>query len=173
VKEFADWLAQTGPSVFIKTHNAWMIPSIQSIHIIAIGIAIGSVFLICARVLGFAAMDQTVRQVNRRFFPWLHAALWVLLASGILMIVGEPSRELVSFSFWAKMTLLAIGLGTAIAFTSAVRAHETEWDEALVKRAPVKIWAVVTMLVWLGVIVCGRLIAYDHIWGKLSPAVQY
>ncbi len=173
MKEFAEWLSTTAPSVFIKTQQAWLIPSIQSIHILAIGVAIGSVFLICLRVLGVAAMDQSVRQVNRRFFPWLHAAMWVLLASGTLMIIGEPTRELISFSFWVKMTLLAIGLGTAILFTSAVRNHETQWDEALTKRGSVKAMAVVTLVVWLCVIVCGRLIAYDHIWGSLSPAAQY
>lgn len=173
MKEFAEWLSTTGPSVFIKTNQVWMIPSIQTVHILGIGIVVGSVFLICGRVLGFAGMDQTMRQVNRRFIPWFHAALWVLLASGLLLIVGEPARELITFSFWVKMTLLAVGLVIAIAFTRTVRAHETAWDEALTKRPAVKAMAVVTLVIWTCIIVCGRLIAYDHIWGKLSPALQY
>ncbi len=173
MKEFAEWLSTTGPSVFLKTHQVWTIPSIQSIHILAIGIVVGSVFLICGRVIGFAGMDQTVRQVNRRFIPWLHAALWVLLASGGLLIVSEPPRELISFSFWVKMTALAIGIVIAVLFTRTVRAHEEAWDEAMIQRPAVKAMAVFTLLVWVVVIVCGRLIAYDHVWGALSPATQY
>ena len=173
MKEFADWLSTTAPSVFLKTHQVWTIPSIQSVHILAIGIVVGSVFLICGRVLGFAGMDQTMRQVNRRFIPWFHTALWVLLASGGLLIVSEPARELISFSFWAKMSFLAVGLVIAIVFTRTVRAHETAWDEALTKRPAVKAMAVVTLLIWACIIVLGRLIAYDHVWGKLSPVQQY
>ena len=30
--------------------------------------------------------------------------------------------------------------------------------------------AVVTFLIWLGIIILGRLIAYDHVWGSWSPA---
>jgi Ca2+/Na+ antiporter len=173
LNDFAEWLSTTGPSVFIKTHEAWLLPAIQSIHILGIGIVIGSVFLICMRVLGVAAMDQTVRQVNRRFFPWLHGALWVLLATGLILIVGEPPRELISFSFWAKMTLLVIGLVVAVLFSRTVRRHEEQWDEALIKRGSVKAMAVGTLVIWLCIIVLGRLIAYDHIWGPLSPATQY
>jgi len=173
VNDFAQWLSATGASVFIKTHAFYLIPIIQSVHILAIGIVFGSVFAICLRVLGLAAADQTMRQVNRRFVPWMHAALWVLAATGTLLIISEPTRELLAFSFWLKMTLLAIGVAVAVVFTLTVRAHEDQWDEALIKRAPVRAMAVVTLLVWAGVIVCGRLIAYDHVWGALSPSNQF
>ena len=42
-----------------------------------------------------------------RFGPWLTAALVVLLATGIVMIIGEPARELLTLSFWLKMILRA------------------------------------------------------------------
>ncbi|HTI67069.1 MAG TPA: DUF6644 family protein [Caulobacteraceae bacterium] len=173
MKQFAAWLATTFPSVFIKTQQAWMIPTIQTIHIVGIGIAIGSVFLITLRILGWAGTDQTLQQIHRRFAPWLKGAVWVLAATGLLMIVGEPARELVSFSFWAKMTLLAVGLTVVTLFGRTVKTHEAQWDEALARRGSVKVAAVATFLVWLGVIVLGRLIAYDHVWGPLSPAARY
>lgn len=173
MNDFAQWLSTTGPSVFIKTHAFWLIPSIQSLHILGIGIVIGSVFLVTLRVLGLAATDQTLKQVNRRFAPWLASALVVMLITGLLLIVGEPARELVSFSFWAKMTLLAVGLIVAVLFSRTVSKHESDWDEALTRRAGVKAAAVGTLAVWLCIIVLGRLIAYDHIWGPLSPAAQY
>jgi putative copper export protein len=118
-------------------------------------------------------MDQTMRQVNRRFAPWLHAALWVLLATGLLLIVGEPVRELITFSFWAKMTLLAISVAIALLFSRAVRTHEDVWDEALARRGSVRAMAVGALVVWFCIIVLGRLIAYDHVWGPLSPAARY
>jgi hypothetical protein len=40
----------------------------------------------------------------------------------------------------------------------------------MTKRLSVKLMAILTLLVWLAVVVLGRLIAYDHIWGAWSPA---
>jgi len=172
VKHFAEWLSTTQPSVFIQQHNGWAIPTIQSIHIAGIAIVMGSVLLIDLRILGWAGMDQSLRQTTRRFGPWLTGSLWLLLATGILMVVGEPVRELVTFSFWLKMALVAIGALVAGIFQSQVRRHEQLWESTLVHRSSIKGLAVLTFLVWACIIVLGRLIAYDHVWGSWSPAAR-
>ena len=171
MRDFALWLATTSPSVFIQEHNAWAIPAIQSVHIVGIALVMGSVLMIDLRILGWTWTDQTLGQTTRRFGPWLTAALWLLLATGLLMVVGEPVRELVTFSFWMKMTLVAIGAVVAIVFQRAVRRHERQWDDTLVHRASIKGLAVGTLLIWMAIIVLGRLIAYDHVWGSWSPSV--
>ena len=170
MKQFALWLSTTFPSVFIQEHNAWAIPTIQSIHIVGIAIVMGSVLMIDLRILEWAGMDQTLRQTIRRFGPWLTGSLWLLLATGILMVIGEPVRELVTFSFWLKMTLVAVGAVVAAIFQAALRRHEQQWEDTLVHRPSIKGLAILTFLVWACVIVLGRLIAYDHVWGAWSPA---
>ena len=99
---------------------------IQSIHIVGIALVMGSVLMIDLRILGWAWVDQTLRQTTNRFGPWLTGALWLLLVTGILMVIGEPVRELVTFSFWLKMALVAIGALVAIAFQRALRRHEQQ-----------------------------------------------
>jgi hypothetical protein len=76
----------------------------------------------------------------------------VLFLTGVLMIVGEPPRELLAVSFWMKMALIAFG----------VAAHVT------LRRRPGKTLAAATLGVWVCVIVLGRLIAYDYVWGSWS-----
>jgi len=172
VRDFALWLAATSPSVFIQEHNTWAIPAIQSIHIVGIALVMGSVLMIDLRILGLTWTDQTLRQTTQRFGPWLSGALWLLLATGLLMVIGEPVRELVTFSFWLKMTLVSIGALVAVIFRRAVRRHEQHWEDTLVHRASIKGLAVGTFLIWMAIIVLGRLIAYDHVWGRLSPSVN-
>jgi Ca2+/Na+ antiporter len=172
VKQFAEWLSTTAPSVFIQNHNAWVIPAIQSIHIVGIGVVLGSVFMIYLRILGWAGMDQTLRQTTSRFAPWLTAGLYLMLATGVLMVIGEPVRELVTFSFWLKMLLVAISTVFAVAFQVSLRKHEQRWEEILVKRRSIQGLAILTFLIWVCIIVLGRLIAYDHIWGSWSPAAK-
>ena len=149
--EFAGWLAQTTASVWIASHE-WVIPTIQSIHIVAIGIALVSAFMIGFRVLGWTGSDQTPADTMARYWPWLLGSLCVLLATGVVMVLGEPARELLAFSFWLKMCLIVIG--TAL----------TWW----IGRRNITPLTVLTLLIWVSVIFLGRLIAYDHIWGSWS-----
>jgi hypothetical protein len=172
VSQFAAWLATTTPSVFIQEHYTWAIPTIQSIHIVGIGLVMGSVLMIDLRILGWAGTDQTLRQTIDRFGPWLTGSLWLLLTTGILLVIGEPARELVTFSFWLKMALVAIGALVAVFFQKTLRRHEQHWEETLVHRTWIKGLAIVTFLIWACIVVLGRLIAYDHIWGSWSPGSQ-
>ena len=167
------WISTTGPSVFIQTNQAWFVPIVQSTHILGIAMVVGSITMMALRLLGWAGMDQTVRQTHARYSPWLFGSICLLAVTGVLMIIGEPVRELVSFSFWAKMALIVIGIVVALIFERSLKKNEQHWEDTLVHHGGVKALAVLTLLVWTGVIVMGRLIAYDHLWGALSPAARY
>jgi hypothetical protein len=130
----------------------------------------GSVLMIDLRILGWAGMDQTLRQTLRRFGPWLTGSLWLLLATGALMVLGEPVRELVTLSFWMKMALVAVSAVVALILQTSLRRHDEQWESRLIARPSTRALAILTFLVWICIIVLGRLIAYDHIWGSWSPA---
>ncbi len=172
MNDFAVWLSTTHPSVFLQRHEIWTIAVIQSLHIIGIGIAVGSVLMLSLRVLGWAGMDQTLRETQQQFGPWLTSALGLLLASGGLLVIAEPVRELVTFSFWLKMACVAALIALVVAFRVSVRRQAQRWEQTLVRRTAVR-WAALLVFLILGcIILLGRLIAYDHIWGPLSPATR-
>ena len=165
VRSVAAWLAQSQATMAIQSH-AWVIPTIQSIHIVTIAVALGSVWMVTMRVLGLASRDVSLADVSARFTPWLTASLPVLLATGVLMIIGEPTRELLALSFWIKMFLLLIGISTAAGLRRSLRTHqegETPGMRAI---------AIATLMIWLSIVVFGRLIAYDHVWGSWSAALK-
>jgi hypothetical protein len=95
-----------------------------------------------------------------------------MLATGVLLVIGEPVRELVTFSFWLKMFLVALSTVFVVAFQKSLRKNEQRWEETLVKRRSIQGLAILTFLIWVGIIILGRLIAYDHIWGPWSPATK-
>lgn len=171
MNQFAEWLSQTSLSQAIQIHE-WVIPTIQSIHIAAIGVVMGSVFMIDLRILGWAGRDQTVSQTVARFGPWLWWGLALLLVTGAGMIVGEPARELLALSFWLKMGLLLIATGVALIFHRSVKRRALQWEISLTDRGSIRALAVVTLLVWVGVVVLGRLIAYDYVWGTWSTLLK-
>jgi hypothetical protein len=165
---FAQWLQSTRLSVTIQSIE-WIIPTVQSIHIITIGIVFVSLLVIALRVMGWIRMDQAFGAVMNRFYPWVGRGLVVLAATGLTLVVGEPVRELMSLSFWLKMGLIAIGITSAVAFRRslgpAVLAAGREPEFSAATRAA----AVATVLLWLAIIFLGRAIAYDvEVWGPLS-----
>ena len=164
---FTLWLAQTQASLAIQT-NLWVIPTVQSFHIAGIGIVMGSVFMMDLRILGWAGHDQTLSQTARRFGPWMWGALTVLLSTGIVMVIGEPVRELMSLAFWLKMSMLTIGIFMAIVFQRTLSRNERDWEQSRVHFRSTRFLAMLTFLVWFSIIFLGRLIAYDSVWGRWS-----
>ena len=167
--QFTDWLSRTALSLAIQTHE-WVIPTIQSIHIVGIGIVLVSVFMIVLRILGLAGRDQSLVETTARFGPWLFSALYVMLATGTLMVIGEPARELLAFSFWLKMSLVVLATVIAGFFGSSVRKNEAYWESSIIKNLSTKSLALFTLLIWIAIVILGRLIAYDHVWGSWSHA---
>jgi hypothetical protein len=171
VLAFAEWLQSTRLSVAIQSVD-WVIPLLQSIHIIVIGIVFVSSLMIALRILGRVRADQTIAEVWARFAPWLWGGLAVMAATGLILIIGEPVREFTALSFWLKMALLAItGAVVAILGRSTRSAALAVAQGASEFSAGTKLAAVASIVLWLAIIFLGRAIAYDvEIWGALSPS---
>ena len=90
-----------------------------------------------------------------RFAPWVWGAFATLLASGTVLIIGEPERELINWAFWIKVPLLV----AAAALTAVFLSRLAGGGERAAARGP----ALVLVLLWCLVIVFGRLIAYAQI----------
>lgn len=171
MNSFAHWLAGTSISHTFRVQESWLTPGVQSIHIVGIAVIMGSLFMILLRILGWAGTDQTLRQTTHRFGPWIIGTLVLQLVTGLEMIVAEPVRELINFSFWTKMVFVVIGTTLAAIFLYGFPKHEQQWDKFVNRRA-FKSLAIATFVIFLCIIVLGRLIAYDHVWGSWSPAKQ-
>jgi hypothetical protein len=169
--EFAEWLQATPFSVTVQSVG-WVIPLLQSVHILMIGVVFVSMLMIVLRILERVRMDQSIGDVWRRFAPWMWSALVVMTLTGLLLVVGEPVREFTSLSFWLKMALLIVAVASAVAFGRSMRPATLAGGEALVFSPGKKSAAVATVVLWLAIIFLGRAIAYDvEVWGSLSLAL--
>jgi hypothetical protein len=137
----------------------WIIPTVQSIHILAIAALFGAALVMELRLAGLLATDERLAGVVRRHLPWMYGALGVLLVTGLIMTVGEPNRTLVNAVFWSKMALVVLAFLLTLAFRLPVLSPQF--------RAEHKLWtmltkpvALVSLVVWVAVIFCGRWIAY-------------
>ena len=160
--EFAEWLGSTPLSVAIQS-RLWLTPLLQTIHITMIGIVFVSMLTVALRVLGQIRTDEPLAEIWHRFAPWFWTALGVLAGTGLVLTIGEPVREVSALSFWLKMALIVIGVGSALYFGRTVVAAAASANTVYSGRA--RVVAVATILLWVAIMFLGRWIAYDvEIW---------
>jgi hypothetical protein len=163
LESFAAWLARTPLSAFVAG-EAWVVPTVQTVHILAIAIVMGSVAIVHLRVLGLVERRQSIGALAARFVPPSIAAIIVLAITGFLMIASEPTRALFRYVFWAKMTLLLVAIALTAVLLAGLRASGAADTAGKAAPVPYRMLAVLVLLIWLAIIVTGRWIGYAQGW---------
>jgi hypothetical protein len=155
---FCQWLEQTEPSQFIQKAG-WVVPSVQTVHILAISAVAGSALILNLRLLGLLCTGQSLQSVSKRFAPVIWWSLPVLLATGTILTIGEPGRELLNPVFRIKMVLILAAMGLLAFFQGRLSRNPSRYDGATGRSAAFSI-ALPSLLLWTGIVIAGRLIAY-------------
>jgi hypothetical protein len=90
---------------------------------------------------------------------WKRAGFALVVSSGLLLGWAEPLRLYRSPSFWVKMALLALVGVHALLFRKGVYENAKALDAGVTPRA--KLAAALSLILWAGLVVSGRLIAFD------------
>ena len=163
---FANWLVNTTLSIALAK-SSWVVPAMQTTHIVAIAILFSSVLMVGLRVMGWAGRDQTLKATVEWFCPWFWGSLVILAITGMILIVTEPPRQLLAISFWLKMSILAIAIAIAVLFRRSIDRNAAYWESAA--RLRTKVFGIGIFCVWCLVVFLARFIAFDEqIWGPFS-----
>jgi cytochrome bd-type quinol oxidase subunit 2 len=132
-----------------------VVPTLQSIHIIAVAFVLTSSFVLAGRAWNLVGTDWTLARWGRRLLPWLWLGLTVLLATGVLLVLAEPARALPNRSFQLKMMMLVAALVLALRFARRVPPSAGRRLDGWFRAA-----AALLVLLWLGIIAAARWIGY-------------
>lgn len=134
----------------LKSH-LWAYPALEIVHITGIGLLLGNLVLLELRVFGLGAA-LPVKDLSRLGLGIALAGFGLVAASGLLMFASQPSELLGNRAFTLKMLLLLAA------------ACNAAWFHGRGSLDKLDVWARVQMLVstviWLAVVACGRWIAY-------------
>ena len=174
--QFFIWLEATPLSIWVRESTSVMaFPAILSAHAIGMGLAAGINSALALRLLG-AAARVPVRELQR-FVPLMWFGFWLNAASGVLLLVGYPTKALTNPVFYLKLSFIALALWTyrmtsRRVFGADLKEDADEPDEVavggtmvgVVARQSVKLktLAVVTLASWAGAVTAGRLLAYTY-----------
>jgi hypothetical protein len=141
----------------------WLYPSVEVVHIVGIGLLFGSIAVLDLRLLGFSR-SISVRRLASHVLPWTAGSFLLIIPSGLLMFTAHATEFVQSEVFVLKMLLiLAAGVNAALFHTITFRTADV-WDtEEMRKLAPppsARAAGTISLLLWISVIACGRLLAY-------------
>ena len=156
------WISATDANVWIRANYAWLIPALQCIHIAAVGVVISSVLLMILRLMGVIGGGEAKDAFTRRYLPWVWRALAVLFLSGSVLIYGEPERDLVNWTFWTKMSLIVVAVILTLIMERPILRDPDYWEKRG-RHTTSRILAAHAICCWIGIVFCGRWIAYT--WG--------
>ena len=152
------WIESTDLSTAIR-EGALPYPILGGFHLLGIALFGGMVLVTDLRLLGWAMQRRLVSDIVEQFRLWKRAGFVLVVASGLFLAWAEPLKLYRSPSFWIKMALLLLVGVHALVFRVGVYANPTKLDGTVTAQA--KLAAALSLILWAGLIVSGRLIAYD------------
>lgn len=155
-----EWIESTDLSTAIR-EGALPYPIIGGIHLLGIALFGGMVLMTDLRLLGWAMRRRPLSAIVRQFRAWKWAGFVVVGVSGLLLAWAEPQKLYRSPAFWVKMALLVLVGVHALLFRARVYGNAALDVTDQAETTEGKLAASLSLLLWAGLIVSGRLIAYD------------
>jgi hypothetical protein len=148
-------------SVLGQAMRQWLYlyPAVETLHIIGIALLFGSIAVLDLRLLGLSK-SLSVKRLAGHTLPWSAGAFLLIVPTGLAMFTAHASEFIGSPVFALKMCLiLGAGVNAAI-FHAGVFRSAADWDMNVAPPPAARTAAAVSLLVWMSVIACGRLLAY-------------
>jgi hypothetical protein len=159
VTPFLNWLEASHLAVAIKT-SGYLFAMIESLHVIGLTLVFGTIAIIDLRLLGFASTRRPFRKIASDVLKWTWAAFALSVATGLLMFITNADVYYHNTYFRIKMALLALSGLNMVVFelTTAKTVHQ--WENEPLAPMPGRAAAACSLLLWTGVIFCGRWIGF-------------
>ncbi len=157
---FCQWLEKTPWSIALH-ESLWVYPIVESVHVLTLCLFLGTAVMLDLRLLGVTMRQVRVSEVVARLVPWTVAGLALMLLSGALLFYAIPVRTYLNIFFRIKVAML---LGAALnvwVFHARVYRRVGEWDLDPVPPKGARVAAGLSLVLWAGIVVAGRMIAYN------------
>ncbi|HLG56726.1 MAG TPA: hypothetical protein VI485_15410 [Vicinamibacterales bacterium] len=160
IDPFLLWLESTTLSQWVVGSDSILaFPGILALHAIGMAFAVGVAAALDLRVLWVAPRVPLAEM--RRFVPILWVGFWVNAVSGVLLLIGYPTKALTNPVFYLKLILIAIAIALFVRISRA--SAETVGGAADPVPSPTqRRLAIVSLVCWTGAITAGRLLAYTY-----------
>ena len=140
--------------------NDLLFPLIESVHVLAVCLVVGSIAVVDLRLLGFASVDRPVGRLMRSILPITVGAFGLAVAAGSLLFISHASKYLENRFFIAKITLIALaGVNMAVFHLIGAR-NLDQWENDALPPLFARVAGGLSLFLWVSVVACGRWIGF-------------
>jgi hypothetical protein len=152
--EFWAWLQALPISEHIGF--TWWFPLLESIHVLAIGLVVGTILMVDLRLLGLAALRYPASRVTRELVPWTWIGFVVAFITGFGMFMAGATRYVENPAFQIKFMLLPLAALNMVWFQFRTMRTISSWDDTNVLPTTAQLAGATSLLLWIGVLLAGR-----------------
>jgi hypothetical protein len=140
--------------------NDLLFPFIESVHVLAVCLVVGSIAVVDLRLLGFASVDRPVGRLMRSILPITVGAFGLAVTAGSLLFISHASKYLENRFFIAKITLIALA-GVNMAVFQLIGARNLDqWENDALPPLFARVAGGLSLFLWVSVVACGRWIGF-------------
>jgi hypothetical protein len=151
--EFLDWTRNLPIAVTIR-NSSWMLPVIESAHLLGYAGIIGCAAAIDLRILNLGLRRQTASQISSQLAPWTAASLLLSIVTGTLLFTYKPDAFARNGAFPYKLSFVAV----AILFHYSLLRGATR---SAVPGRGAKLVAIGSLALWLAVALAGMAVSLE------------
>lgn len=138
--------------------SAWIWPLLEILHFIGLSLLLGSLIIADLRLAGL--FRQISIEATHRLLPLAFLGFGINLTTGFLFVIGDPARYFANIGFRIKMLLVLLAALNALWFYWKLNPVMRSWDAHGDTPALAKTIAFLSLGIWTGVLLLGRLIPY-------------
>lgn len=139
----------------------WAYPVLETLHLVGLGLLFGPIIIFDLGVLG-VIRSPAASPLASLLLPWVWIGFAINATSGVLLFGSDAIEFGANPAFQAKIALIFLaGVNAAIFQVRANRGYAGNPPPAAGQTLPgQRFQAALSILLWLSVIVAGRLVAY-------------
>lgn len=137
-----------------------LFPVIETVHVIALIMVVGTIARLDLRLLGFHAGARDIDGTARRLLPWTWSSFVLALVSGTLMFSSAAVKYAANPFFQAKLVLLVLAGLNMLAFQLGSGRTMAAWSPKRPPPGKARLAGAVSLLLWISVVAAGRWIGY-------------
>jgi hypothetical protein len=138
----------------------WLFPLIESTHVIGLSLVFGTILVIDLRLLGIASTQRPFLRLASDILKWTWAAFALTALTGTLMFITNARVYYHNFYFRTKMLMLVLSGVNMLIFELTAGRTIHRWDKDPSAPRAGKAVAALSLAMWIGIIIMGRLIGF-------------
>jgi hypothetical protein len=167
IASMLDWLQRTSLAVQIRD-SLFAFPLIESAHVIGLTLVFGTIAIVDLRLLGVASTNRSFQRLASDTLKWTWAAFAVTASTGALMFITNATVYFNNAYFRAKIVLLVLAAINVLVFEVTDGRTIQRWDQAPSAPPLGRAIAAVSLVLWVAVIVSGRMIGFTTTRASLA-----